>query len=219
MYHSYHFTITWDPILSILQMEAAHSSKKLASNFNTWCQNSEHYNLNNPHRQWGFRSSDMMLCWWVSGSQHIYGTVFLQNDRNHIPNNAVSYPSRHECSETMCDNVTTSNLIYMQIVWQYWPLMTELWVQFWVTSYMTFTVDELALENTSLQVLSIISHHLPFYRCSPLIYHSCWEVQQTCQGSISSCSLHPSQPVYSSSHGRDIMVHNFVFDKLLSTTF
>ena len=35
----------------------------------------------------------------------VSGTVFLQNDRNHTPNNAVSYPSRHKCSETMCDNL------------------------------------------------------------------------------------------------------------------
>ena len=128
-------------------------------------------------------------------------------------------PSKWQNMNALKECVTTSNLIYMQIIWQYWPLMKELQVQFWVTSYMTFTVDELALENTSLQVLSIISHQLPFYHCSPMIYHSCWEVQQTCQGRISSCSLHLRQSVYGSSHGREIMVHHFAFDKSLSTTF
>lgn len=36
--------------------------QKLTSNFNIWCQNLEHFNLNNPHRQWGFRYSEIWCC-------------------------------------------------------------------------------------------------------------------------------------------------------------
>ena len=103
--HSHHFTITWDPILSILNMEATHSSKKTSIKLQHTV--SKFWTLQSEQSPQTVRIQvfwHMMLCWWVSGSRHLYGTVFLQNDRNHMPNNAVSYPSRHECSETMCDN-------------------------------------------------------------------------------------------------------------------
>jgi len=144
--------------------------QKLASNFNTWCQNSEHYNLNNPHRQWGFRSSDIWCC---VGGWVVPGTFMALYSFKMTGTTCPSMQCHTQADMIALKQcVTTSNLISMQIVWQYWPLMTELWVQFWVTSYITFTVDKLALENTSLQVLSIISHQLPSYHCSPQLLRS-----------------------------------------------
>lgn len=183
-------------------MEATHSSKKLTSNFNTWCQNSEHYNLNNPHRQWGFRSCEIWYC--VAG--WVVPTTFMALCSFKM--SATTHPTM-QCHTQADMNVlkhcvTTSN--YMQIVWQNWP-HDRASSSIRVTSYMTFTAVELALENTSLQILSIIFQQLPFYHCSLLIYHSCWEVQQPWPGSISSCGLHLSQPGHISSHSREIILH------------
>jgi hypothetical protein len=124
MYHPHHFTITWEPILSILKTEAAQSSKKLTSNCNTWCQNSEHYNLNNPHRQWGFRSSDIWCCvgGWVVPSTFMALYTFKMTRPTHPTMQCHNQSDKNALKQC----VTTSNLIYMQVVCQYWLLMTEL---------------------------------------------------------------------------------------------
>jgi hypothetical protein len=100
-----------------LKMEAAYSSNTLASNYNTWCQNSEDYNLNNPHRYREFRSSEIWCCvigrvvpdtfmalcsFKISGTTHPTTQCHIQEDTN----------SQKQC-------VTTSNLTYMQAVRQH----------------------------------------------------------------------------------------------------